>query len=78
MQIHVYTSAWTSYSKLKDPTSFNPQNSNSAILELEKTWKTHYLSQHSSKSRAWYMLELDSLKLDETQTRHKMSSFKHY
>ena len=34
------TSAWTSYSKLKNSTSFNPKNSNSAKLKLEKNWKS--------------------------------------
>ena len=35
----VLTSAWTKYSKLENSTSFNPQNSNSAKLKLEKPEK---------------------------------------
>ena len=37
---YIHTSAWSRYSKLENSTSFNPQKSNSAKLELEKTWKT--------------------------------------
>ena len=65
-------SARSSYSNFEYLTSFNPQNSHLAKLELKNASKnSYYLSQnskHSSKIRAWYMFELDSLKLDETPT----------
>ena len=53
--------------------SINPQNSNSAKHDSEKNLKNlYYSSQNSkylSKTGAWYMLELDSLKLKETHIK---------
>ena len=46
------TSAWTSYSKLKNSKSFNPQNSNSAKLKLKKTWKTRITWSKTRSTRA--------------------------
>ena len=58
--LSVNTSAWTSYSKLKNLTSFNPQKSNSAKLELEKTWKTRITRPKPRKTRAKFELHMCS------------------
>ena len=51
-------SAWTSYSKLENLTSFNPQNSNWAKLELENTWKTRITQANTRNTGA--KVELDT------------------
>ena len=61
---YIHTSAWSRYSKLENSTSFNPQKSNSAKLELEKTWKTCITRAKTRNIRAWYTLKLESLKLE--------------
>ena len=55
---YIDISARLSCSKLEFSTSFNPQNSNSAKLELEKTWKNHIIRAKSQNTRA--KLKLDT------------------
>ena len=75
IKIEFFTSARSSYSKLEYSTSVNPQNSKLVKLEVEKNLKNlHYSNQnskYSSKIRAWYLVEIDSLILDETRTDKK-------
>ena len=54
----LFSSAWMSYSKLENSTSFNPQNSNSAKLEVEKTWKTRIT--RAKTRNTWAKVELDT------------------
>ena len=55
---YIDISARLSCSKLEFSTSFNPQNSNSAKLELEKTWKT--LITGAKTWNTWAKVELDT------------------
>jgi len=48
----------SSYSKLEYSTSFNPQNSNSAQLKLEETWKI--LITQAKTQNTWAKFELDA------------------
>ena len=70
----ISASARSSYSKLKNFTSFNPQNSNSAKIEYKKPWKIRISRAQTQntwakvKLEAWYMLELESLKLDKNDS----------
>ena len=54
----LFSSAWTSYSKLENSTSFNPQNSNSAKPELKNTWKTHIT--RAKTRNTWAKVEIDT------------------
>ena len=48
----------SSYSKPEYSMSFNPQNSNSAMLDLKKTWKTCITRAKNQKT--WAKFELDT------------------
>ena len=56
--ISVLCSAWTSYSKLENSTSYNTWNSNLATPELKKTWKSHLTGAKTRNTLA--KVELDT------------------
>ena len=54
----ISASARSSYSKLKNFTSFNPQNSNSAKIEYKKPWKIRIT--RAQTQNTWAKVKLDT------------------
>ena len=66
-----------SYSKLKNSTSFNPQNSNSAKLQLKKDGQLELLEPKLKILEQKSSLIHARTRQFETRTRYKVSLFKH-